>query len=73
MTKIVLRVRLVSGEYLDITYDEADGTEDEAVEQAISSLADNNGTLRCRHGDRLIVLFGRGVASLELAPRGAIL
>lgn len=73
MTKIVLRVRLVSGEYLDVTYGEADGTADEAVEHAVSSLADDNGTLRCRHGDRLIVLFGRGVASLEVAPRGAIL
>lgn len=73
MTKIVLRVRLVSGESLDVTYGEADSTGDEAVEHAISSLADNNGTLRCRHGDRLIVLFGRGVASLEIAPRGAIL
>jgi hypothetical protein len=73
MTKIVLRVRLISGEHLDITYGEADGTEDQAVERAISSLADNNGTLRCWHGDRLIVLFGRGVASLEVAPRGAVL
>jgi hypothetical protein len=26
MTEIVLRVRLISGEYLDVTYDEADGT-----------------------------------------------
>lgn len=73
MTKIVLRVRFISGEYMDVTYGEADCTEDEAVEHAISSLAGNNGTLRCRHGDRLIVLFGRGVASLEVAPRGAVL
>ena len=73
MTEIVLRVRLISGEYLDVTYDEADGTADEAVERAISSLAHNNGTLRCRHGNRLIVLFGRGIVSLEVAPRGAVL
>jgi len=73
MTEIVLRVRLISGEYLDVTYDQADGTADEAVERIISFLAHDNGTLRCRHGGRLIVLFGRGVATLEVAPRGAVL
>jgi hypothetical protein len=73
MTEIVLRVRLISGEYLDVTYDEAEGTEDEAVEHVITSLAADNGTLRCRHGHRLIILYGRGVATLEVAPRGAVL
>jgi predicted RNA-binding protein with PIN domain len=73
MNEIVLRVRLISGEHLDVTYSEAEGTADEAVERAISSLAGDNGTLRCKHGDRLIVLYGRGVATLEVAPRGAVL
>jgi hypothetical protein len=73
MAEIVLRVRLVGGEHLDVTYGEAGGTTDEIVERVISTLADDNGTLRCRHGDRLIVLYGRGVATLELAPRGAVL
>ncbi len=73
MNEIVLRVRLMSGEHLDVTYGEADATADEAVERAISTLADDNGTLRCRHGNRLIVLYGRGVATLEVAPRGAVL
>jgi hypothetical protein len=73
MAEIVLRVRLVSGEHLDVAYREAGGTEDEIVEHVISSLADGNGALRCRHGDRLIVLYGRGVATLEVAPRGAVL
>jgi hypothetical protein len=73
MNEIVLRVRLISGEHLDVTYGEADGTMDEAVEHAISALADDNGTLRCKHGNRLIVLYGRGVATLEVAPRGAVL
>jgi hypothetical protein len=73
MTEIVLRVRLIGGEYLDVTYEDADGTADETVEHVISSLADDKGTLRCRHGNRLIVLFGRGVATLEVAPRGAVL
>jgi hypothetical protein len=73
MTEIVLRVRLISGEHLDVTYTEADTTADEAVEHVISLLADDNGALRCRHGGRLLVLFGRGIATLEVAPRGAVL
>lgn len=73
MTEIVLRIRLISGEYLDVTYEEADVAEDKAVEHVISSLADGNGILRCRHGGRLIVLFSRGIATLEVAPRGAVL
>jgi hypothetical protein len=27
-------------------------------------LAEDNGVLRCRHGRRLIVLYGRGVATV---------
>jgi hypothetical protein len=72
MTEIVLRVRLIGGEHLDVTYEDAGGTEDEIVERIISTLAKDNGALRCRHGDRLIVLYGRGVATFEVAPRGAI-
>ena len=45
---------------------------DELERHVISTLAEDDGTLRCRHGDRLIVLYGRGVATLEVAPRGAI-
>jgi hypothetical protein len=73
MTEIVLRVRLIGGEHLDVSYD-ADGDDsDETVERVISTLAEDNGVLRCRHGDRLIVLYGRGVATVEVAPRGAVL
>jgi hypothetical protein len=73
MTEIVLRVRLIGGEHLDVTYDDAGGAPDEVVERVVSILAEDNGVLRCRHGGRLIVLYGRGVATLEVAPRGAIL
>ena len=73
MTEIVLRVRLTSGEHLDVTYDEDGGAPDEVLERVISVLAEDSGVLRCRHGDRLIVLYGRGIASLEVAPRGAVL
>ena len=74
MAEIVLRVRLVGGDHLDVSYDEP-GTAgpDEVAEHVISALAQNSGVLRARHGDRLVVLFGRGVAAIEVAPRGAVL
>jgi hypothetical protein len=74
MAGIVLRVRLTAGDRLDVTYEEAGtSSEDEVVEHAVAALADNDGLLRCRHGDRLIVLYARGVAVVEVAPRGAVL
>jgi hypothetical protein len=74
MAEIVLRVRLIGGEHLDVSYDEAEGAApEEIVERIIATLADDNGLLRCRHGDRLVVLYGRGIATLEVAPRGAVL
>jgi hypothetical protein len=73
MAEIVLRIRLIGGEHLDVAYDEAGATQDAIVDRIISILAQDDGILRCRHGDRLIVLYGRGVATLEVAPRGAVL
>ena len=73
MTEIVLRIRLIGGEHVDVAYDEADAAADDVVEHAISTLARDDGVLRCRHGDRLIVLYGRGIATVEVTPRGAIL
>lgn len=73
MAEIVLRVRLLSGDRIDVTYDEP-GTADvqQLTESVISTLAHDSGALRSKHGDRLLVLFGRGVASVEIAPRGAV-
>jgi hypothetical protein len=73
MAKIVLRVRLMAGDRMDVTYEKPNvGTEDEIVEHVISMLAKDSGVLRCKHGDRLVVLYGRGVAAIEVAPRGAV-
>ena len=74
MAETVLRIRLLGGDRIDVTYDEP-GTADaeEVVERVISTLADDSGVLRTRHGDRLVVLYGRGVAAVEVAPRGAVL
>ncbi|MGS2617671.1 hypothetical protein ACVCAH_24575 [Micromonospora sp. LZ34] len=74
MATTVLRVRLIGGDRLDLTYDEPDvSDEDELVEHVISTLAQDSGVLRTKHGDRLVVLYGRGVAAIEVAPRGAVL
>ena len=74
MDGIVLRVRLISGDSMDVTYEmpEAD-SEAEVVEHVVSTLADDAGVLRCKHGHRLVVLYARGVAAVEVAPRGAVL
>ena len=74
MAEIVLRVRLTGGDHLDVTYEEPRILdEDDALEHVISALAEDAGILRCKHGDRLLVLYGRGVAALEVAPSGAVL
>jgi hypothetical protein len=74
MAEVVLRVRLTGGGRMDITYEEPDiADEDELVEHIISKLAQDSGVLRSKHGDRLVVLYGRGVAGIEVAPRGAVL
>jgi hypothetical protein len=74
MATTVLRVRLIGGDRMDVTYDDPDfADEDRLVEHVISTLAQDSGVLRSQHGDRLIVLYGRGVAAVEVAPRGAVL
>ena len=73
MATIVLRVRLLGGEHTDLTYeDPGQVDEGELVEHVIEVLREESGVLRCRHGDRLVVLYARGVASIEMGPRGAI-
>ena len=72
MSEIVLRVRLVSGDQLDVSFED-DGEEDEVIDQVVETLAQDSGVLRASHGDRLMVLYGRGVAAVEMTPRGAVL
>ena len=74
MEAIVLCVRLISGDNIDVTYEDRDaGSEGEAIDQLVSTLSEASGVLRCRHGERLVVLYARGVAAVEVAPRGAVL
>ena len=74
MEGIVLRVRLISGDSMDVVYEDRDaGGEEAMIDHIVSTLADDSGVLRCRHGDRLFVLYATGVAAVEVAPRGAVL
>jgi hypothetical protein len=73
MAKVVLRVRFTSGSQVDVTYGEPNTDADVVLEHVISTLAYESGVLRTKHGERLIVLYGRGVAAIEVEPRGAVL
>lgn len=74
MKELVLRVRLISGDSMDVTYEEPGArSEDDVVDHVVTTLSRDNGVLRCRHGERLVVLYARGVATVEVAPRGAVL
>jgi hypothetical protein len=74
MATIVLRVRLTGGDHMDVTYDQPETVDAaDVIEHVIDTLAQDSGVLRSRHGDRLVVLYGRGVAAIEVAPRGAVL
>jgi len=73
MATIVLRVRLLGGETTDLTYEDPDQDDEVAlIDQVVEEMRTESGVLRCRHGDRLVAIFSRGVASVEVSPRGAI-
>ena len=74
MEAVVLRVRLISGDSMDVTYEDRDaGSEGEVIDNVVGTLSESSGVLRCRHGERLVVLYARGVAAVEVAPLGAVL
>jgi hypothetical protein len=73
MAEIVLRVRLIGGAQMDVTYDEPASDTDGVIEHIVSTLAHDSGVLHTRHGERLVVLYARGVAAIEVSPRGAVL
>jgi hypothetical protein len=74
MVQIVLRIRLVGGERMDVTFEASERvTEEQVIDHVVSTLAQEAGVLQTRHGDRLVILYSRGVAAIEVAPRGAVL
>jgi hypothetical protein len=73
MAEIVLRVRLLSGDQTDVSYAGESADDQALLAEVVETLSSPDGALRCRHGERTLVLFGRGVASVEAGPRGAVL
>ena len=73
MAAIVLRIRLMSGDQLDVRYEHDALDESETIQRVVDTLADDSGVIRASHGDRLMVLYGRCAAAVEVAPRGAVL
>jgi hypothetical protein len=61
MAEIVLRIRLVSGDQLDVRYEYDTVDENEVIQRVVETLAENSGVLRTRHGDRLMVVYGRAL------------
>jgi hypothetical protein len=74
MTAIVLRIRLTSGDVLDVRYEHSTpATDGEVVDHVVAMLGEPSGVLRCSHGERLLAVYARGVAAVEFSPRGAVL
>ena len=74
MATIVLRARLLGGDHTDVTFEDPDQVDEGIlIDRVIEVLSADGGVLRCRHGERLVALYARGVASIEVSPRGAIL
>lgn len=69
-----MRVRLTNGDHTDVAYEDHDALDEaEVIDRVLSILSTESGVLRCTHGDRLVALFARGVATVEVGPQGAIL
>lgn len=55
---------------MDVTCEDRDAaSEGEVIDHVVATLSGASGVLRCRH----VVLYARGVAAVEVAPRGAVL
>ena len=74
MAKVALRILLLSGKQLDVVYDEP-GTPSAADvgAHAAGLLGREDAVLWAEHGDRTVAVFARGVAAVEVDPRGAVL
>ena len=71
MPSVVLRNRMVSGDRVDVTYEESDAADDSMVIEHLFATLAHDGALHCTPGDRLMVMIARGVAAVGVAPRGA--
>jgi hypothetical protein len=67
MTTVAFAVHLVGGDRLEVTYDGPDHADaGRVIDHVVATLAQDGGVVRCRHDGRLIVLFGRAVAAIEV-------
>jgi len=66
MAEIVLRVWLIGGDRMDVTYDEPQALEPaQVIEHVIATLTEYLGAIRTGHGDRLVVLRPGGLPPLR--------
>jgi hypothetical protein len=73
MATVVLRVRLIGGDRVDVSFDgPPDINQDRVIDHVVETLSQATGVLRTTHANREVVLFGRGVAAVEIAPRGPV-
>lgn len=74
MKGLVLRVRLISGDSMDVSYDDRNaGSEGEVLNHVVNTLSQDSGVLRCQHGEWPWCCTQGVVAAVEVAPRGAVL
>jgi hypothetical protein len=73
MTTIAFSVLLVGGDRADVTYEGPDHADaDRVIEHVVSTLARDSGAVHCRRDSRLVVLFGRGVAAVEITEPASV-
>ena len=73
MATIQLRVRLVGGDHVDVTFEGPKPIgEEQVADHVITMLSQDSGVIRAKQGEQLVVLYGRGVAAIELGPSGEV-
>jgi len=71
MATIAFSVYLIGGDRVEVTYDGPDHADaGRVIEHVVATLAQEAGVVHCRHAERLFVLFGRGVAAVEVTEPG---
>jgi hypothetical protein len=69
MATVAVLVHLVGGNLMEVTYEGPDHADaDQIVDHVVSVLAQDSGVLHARHAGRAVVLYGRGVAAIEVPP-----
>jgi hypothetical protein len=68
MATVALQVHLVGGDFMEVTYEGPDHADaGQVIDHVVSVLAQDSGVLHTRHAGRPAVLYGRGVAAIEIS------